>query len=40
MRPREFVCNVYLADDIHEDLPGARATLQEIKACLEAESFE
>jgi len=40
MRPREFVCNVYLSDDIHEDLPGARAMLQEIKARLEAESFE
>ncbi|HYQ49387.1 MAG TPA: hypothetical protein VES70_03045 [Pseudomonas sp.] len=40
MRPREFVDNEYLSDDIHEDLPGARATLQEIKARLEAEGLE
>ncbi len=40
MRPREFVDNEYLSDDIHEDLPGARATLQEIKVRLEAESLE
>lgn len=40
MRPREFVDNVYLSDDIHEDLPGARATFREIKARLEAESAD
>lgn len=38
MRPREFVDNVYLSDDIHEDLPGARATFREIKARFEAEA--
>lgn len=38
MRPREFLENVYLSDDIHEDIPGARATFREIKARLAAES--
>jgi len=38
MRPRELIENVYLSDDIHEDLPGARATFQKIKVRLEAEA--
>lgn len=40
LRPREFVDNVYLSDDIHEDLPGARATFREIKARLESEAAD
>lgn len=40
MRPREFIDNVYLSDDIHEDAPGARTTLQEIRTRLEAEALE
>lgn len=36
--PREFVENVYLSDEIHEDVPGARAQFREIKAKLEAEA--
>lgn len=40
MRSCEFVDNVYLSGDNHEDLPGARATLQEIKAGPQAEGLE
>ncbi|MFK3847722.1 hypothetical protein [Stenotrophomonas sp. NPDC078853] len=40
LRPQEFIDNIYLSDDIHEDLPGARATFREIKARLEAEAAE
>lgn len=40
LRPQEFIDNIYLSDDIHEDLPGARATFREIKARLEAEAAD
>ncbi|MFF2049628.1 MULTISPECIES: hypothetical protein [Stenotrophomonas] len=40
LRPQEFIDNVYLSDDIHEDLPGARAAFREIKARFESEAAE
>ena len=40
LRTREFVDNIYLSDEIHDDLPGARAMLQQIKARLEAEAVD
>ncbi|MFL9583434.1 hypothetical protein [Stenotrophomonas sp. AB1(2024)] len=40
LRTQEFIDNIYLSDDIHEDLPGARATFREIKARFEAEAAD
>lgn len=38
LRPREFVDDVYLIEDIYEDVPGARAKFREIKKRFESES--